>query len=87
MISHSAIGPDSHRAAEREIDIQRASAFLKAMFQTSTFWCEQPSSYDRLLEINGLSSFSSETSTSSNGPCLCCMLLGYSCCHHACVLY
>jgi len=69
VISESAIGPDSHRDAKREvqssysslinsslidsslidssscnrcceIDIQQASAFLIAMFETSTFLCK-----------------------------------------------
>lgn len=99
VIRQSIIGPDSHRAAECEvqssysslinssltdsslidssscnqcceIDIQQASTFLIDMFQMSTFLCEQPSSYDRRLEIDGVSSFSSETSTSSDGPWL-----------------
>ena len=56
------------------------------MFQMSTFLCKQPSSYDRRLEIDGVSSFSSETSTSSDGPwlwviwCVHLLLLSALCC-------
>ena len=52
----------------------------------STFTCEQPSSWDRCLESNGPSSFSSETSTSSDGPwlwgiwCVHVLLLSALCC-------